>query len=1300
MARAQRAALLQYGSAVAAVLVATFVRELLDPVLGEEVPFVTYFVAVVFSAWYGGWGPAVLSLALGTVSAAVFVIPPEREFLIGRAAGWVALGVFVFMGGVTALLTENLRAAEKRAEVTALEALAQRERLWTTLTSIGDGVIVTDESGRVRILNPMAESLTGWSLERARGQPLSEVFHIVNENTRRLADSPVTRVLREGVVVGLANNTVLIANDGAERPVDDSAAPIRDGDGAIIGVVLVFRDVTARRRAERIRGELAAIVESSEDAIVGTTLQGTVTSWNAGAELMYGYTAEEMLGQPIARIIPPEQEEGLRQALEGVWRGEVTGHFETIRRCKDGRLLDVSVNLSPIRNAEGEIVGVSGVHRDIGEQKRIRRELQRLNRELQRRIEEFQTMLEVAPVGLAVAEDPECRRIWGNHVLAELLHLPTEANISLTAPPEERPTTYQPYRAGRPLQPQEMPLQRATATGEAVRDVELDILREDGARFVLLSYAAPLFDEQGRVRGGFFAGVDITERRRMERELFESEERFHTLADNISQLAWMQDADGSSFWYNRRWYEYTGTSPEEMQGRGWRTVHHPEHVQRIGEKFRRCFETGEPFEDTFPLRRRDGVYRWFLTRAVPIRDDAGRIVRWFGTNTDITDLMEMEQALKEADRRKDEFLAMLSHELRNPLAPIRNGLELLSLDVEHNETVEMMKEQVDYLVRLVDDLLDLSRIMQGRVQVQKEPVQLSRVVHRAVEMSRSQINANNNDLQVALPSESLWVEGDGVRLAQVITNLLNNAVKYSEAGSRIWLSVDRVDGEAELRVRDEGVGIDPDFLPEIFELFSQARRSMDRSQGGLGIGLTLVHNLVELHGGTITPYSEGEGRGSEFTVRLPLLQHAEDVAPVEVHPTAEAPQPVEGRSILIVDDNPAAGKMLGRLLERLGDHEIRIVDDGPDALKTLNEHAPEIVFLDIGLPGMTGYEVAERIRQRPEFAETLLVALTGYGQQEDRRRSREAGFDEHLVKPPGLDELKHVLTHPRSRPAASRPPSRGGPPKDGSRTPRRTDSSPSRLLEKRGGTAPDHALQSRLEQLEAADRRKNRFLGKLAHEVGNLVAPVQLLVRVIERSETGTLGVDEVREMLQEHVPIMNRFYEELRRISRIARGMTEVYRRPVELTPVVEEAVASIRPGIEKRSQQLTVSLPETPPPVTGDPEHLGGMLRELLANASRFSDRGRTIALAVDCRDTTVEIRVRDEGSGIPEEQVPEIFKLFVRGDGEPDFGDSHFGVGLTYVRQVVEAHGGQIEVHSDGADRGSEFLVRLPMEEVNKQ
>ncbi|QJX01190.1 hybrid sensor histidine kinase/response regulator [Frigoriglobus tundricola] len=626
---------------------------------------------------------------------------------------------------------------------------------------------------------------------------------------------------------------------------------------------------------------------------------------------------------------------------------------------------------------------------------------------------------------------------------------------------------------------------------------------------------------------------DDTDRKRAEAAVRSSERRQRFILESIPQKLATARPNGDVDYFNPQWAEFTGLTFDQIRDWGWKQVIHPDDLAEHVRAWRHSITTGERFEFESRFRRADGEYRWHVSRAVPMRDEAGGVVMWVGSNTDVHDIKRAEiartdsevrfrrlfesaqdgilildagtgkvidanpfmtallgyphdefvgkelweiglfrdidesraayrelqekgyvryenlplesrsghkvevefvsnvyaegqhqvvqcnvrditersrlqrqvkeqaAALADLDRRKDEFLATLAHELRNPLAPIRNSLQIMKLPRVDAATVErsrnVIERQVQQMVRLVDDLMDVSRIVQGKVELRTERVELATVVARAVETARPIIDAKGHDLAITIPTESLPLEADVVRLAQVVGNLLTNAAKYTEPGGRIRLSARRDGDEAVLRVTDTGIGIAPDMLPKVFDLFVQVDPIATRSQGGLGIGLMLVKNLVGLHGGTVEAHSGGLGAGSEFVVRLPLMSPGR-VQP-EVSDAGERPnEPHPGRRLLVVDDNVDAAESLATLLG-LGGHEVRVAHGGTDALAVATDYRPEMVFLDIGMPGMDGYEVARRLRTLPGLGRAVLVALTGWGSPDDRRRTTEAGFDHHLVKP-------------------------------------------------------------------------------------------------------------------------------------------------------------------------------------------------------------------------------------------------------------------------------------------------------------
>jgi len=667
----------------------------------------------------------------------------------------------------------------------------------------------------------------------------------------------------------LGNVTVL------ERPtrVTSLVSAVRAGLRARQRQYQIRDHLAERERNVQVHALLAAIVASSDDAIISKTLDGNILTWNAGAERLFGYSAAEVIGRPITLLIPAERQDEEPALLARLRRGERIDHFETVRVAKDGRRMDISLTVSPIRDADGKVIGASKVARDI------------------------------------------------------------------------------------------------------------------------------------------------TDHKQAEKDLRQSEERLRSMANATPAIIWTADPSGAITFHNQRWLDYTGLTPAENTFDWPARVLHPDDLDRCIREWSRALVQGTDYEIEVRNRRRGGEYRWFLTRATPIRDADGRIIEWFGSTTDIHDRKRAEEALREADRRKDEFLAVLAHELRNPLAPIRNSLHILRLTGQHEPAAErvgeMMERQVNHMVRLVDDLLEVSRITRGKIELRKEQIEVAAIVRSAVETSRPLIEAAGHQLALAIPPEPLTLEGDHVRLTQVIANLLNNAAKYTDAGGQIWLSVRRERKEVEISVRDTGMGIPPDMIPRVFDLFTQIDRHADRAQGGLGIGLTLVKSLVEMHGGSVRAHSKGVGQGSEFVVRLPLAPDPRRA----VLPGKEASLStvLAARRVLVVDDNRDAAESLGMLLKLLG-AQVHVVYDGPTALEAVATYKPAVVLLDIGMPGMDGHEVARRIRLESEFREVILIALTGWGHEEDRQRSQSAGFDYHLIKPADVNSLETLLGSLDARP--------------------------------------------------------------------------------------------------------------------------------------------------------------------------------------------------------------------------------------------------------------------------------------------
>ncbi len=776
---------------------------------------------------------------------------------------------------------------------------------------------------------------------------------------------------------------------GDALPLHDDASSLREVERLRTTVAELRAQLDEARSRE---ARQSAVIENALDCIITIDHRGRVVEFNAAAEATFGASRDKVIGRELAEvIIPPEMRAahraGLARFLETGEARVIGKRLEVPALRADGTTFPSELAITLLRT-DGPPLFTAHL-RDISERKALEASVRGSEAR-------FRALMEQAPFSVQILA-PDGRTIGVNRAWEELW------GASL-ADMEGYNIRQDPQLDARGVLG---PLERAFA-GEAsfippVRydpreTLALETLHDDSVRWVG-AVAYPLKDERGDVREVVLVHEDITARKRAEAAIHESEEKLRLLADTIPQLAWMANPDGEIFWYNRRWYEYTGTTAEEMRGWGWQSVHAPDRLDAVLERWRQSLATGEPFDMVFPIRGADGEFHPFLTRVNPLRDEHGRILYWFGTNTDISEIKRMEMALVDADRRKDEFLATLAHELRNPLAPIRNGLHLIQLAGGDPTAVDqaraLIDRQLQQLVRLVDDLMDMSRITTGKVQFRMDVVPLADVIRSAIETSRPLIDQMGHQLTVEIPDGPLLVEVDPTRMAQALLNVLNNAAKYSEPGSRILLSVQARGSEALVSVRDSGIGIEADHLPHVFDMFSQVDRSLERSQGGLGIGLSLAKRLVELHGGTIEAHSAGPGKGSEFVVRLPL--HTGTVVPVSRPGTADAADQSTFRC-LVVDDNRDGADSLAMILTSLG-NQASTAYDGEEAIASVASFRPDVVVLDIGLPKLNGYDVCRRVRAMEGGKHILIIAQTGWGQDLDRQRTASAGFDHHLVKP-------------------------------------------------------------------------------------------------------------------------------------------------------------------------------------------------------------------------------------------------------------------------------------------------------------
>lgn len=523
-------------------------------------------------------------------------------------------------------------------------------------------------------------------------------------------------------------------------------------------------------------------------------------------------------------------------------------------------------------------------------------------------------------------------------------------------------------------------------------------------------------DEIGVVVDAFNAMLEEVEQR--SRALRESERTYRAIGETIAYGIWINDPTGRNLYASDSFLQLTGLTQEECSGAGWARALHPDERDATLRAWRECVEAGTAWYREHRILGVDGRWHPVLAQGVPIRDDDGRIVRWAGINLDVAQIKRNEEALRDADRRKDEFLATLAHELRNPLAPIRHAVRMLdspAADEAHRRWGrDVIARQVQRMALLLDDLLDVARITRRQLVLRRQRAELATIVSTAVETAQPLVEAKQHALRVSMPPEPIAIDVDPLRLSQAISNLLTNAAKYTDNRGNIALDATVGPDGLRISVRDDGIGIAADAVPRLFEMFSQVDTATDRAEGGLGIGLALVKGLVELHGGSVEAHSAGAGKGSEFIITLPASTLLAATAESDVAPEVRPGHAASGCRVLVADDNRDAADSLRAVL-RLGGHDVCVAYSGEEALALGATHQPEVAILDIGMPDMDGYETARRVREAPWGRDALLVALTGWGQEADKRRARAAGFDLHYTKPVAIEEVERLLGAERER---------------------------------------------------------------------------------------------------------------------------------------------------------------------------------------------------------------------------------------------------------------------------------------------
>jgi PAS domain S-box-containing protein len=766
-------------------------------------------------------------------------------------------------------------------------------------------------------------------------------------------------------------------------------------------------DALRREADEARRGEQFALrVIDKLFAFVGVlAADGTLLHVNEAPLAVAGIGIDDVRGKKFWDCFwwsySDEVKGRLRAACERAARGEVVRYDAVVRTAGDTRMT-IDFQIAPLHDDAGNVTHLIPSAVDITERKRTEIDLRR-SEELVRTIAENSTQ------GFAMMDE----RGYCTYANRAWLEMTGYSHDEIGSAPLHD-LVHHHHADGRPYPMSECPIDRALPENFEIRAHEDLFFRKDGGAFPVLCAASPIFKD-GRPISTVIEIRDMTAAKLAEAARRKSEARFRTISEALPSLVFVHSSEGENSFVNRGFCDFAGRGPEGLLGSAWRDLLHPEDAEAHWPRWRAAVAEGRPFEAEYRMRRRDGAWRWHLVRTVPHRDADGSITQWIGTATDITERREVEEALREADRRKDQFIAVLAHELRNPLAPVRNAVHILQkvepVDPRIERARQVIDRQVTHMVRLIDDLLDVSRIARGKLTLQRETCDLGEIARQTAEDYRSSLEAAGLQLAVVPAREPLRVEGDSVRLAQMVGNLLHNAMRFTDRGGRVEVraELDAANRLAMVHVSDTGVGIAPALLSRLFDTFSQADQDLARSKGGLGLGLALTKGLAALHGGTVTAHSDGPGRGALFTICIPIGAERRG----RPSPDSAAGRACGGLRVLVVEDNHDAAETLGELLELAG-HEVALAFDGATAVTAARAQRPDVVISDIGLPGeLDGYAVARALRADPALGGVHLIALSGYADEDARRRSREAGFDEHLAKPPDIAALERALARLR-----------------------------------------------------------------------------------------------------------------------------------------------------------------------------------------------------------------------------------------------------------------------------------------------
>ncbi len=952
------------------------------------------------------------------------------------------------------LLIGTDNTARKKAETALLEAGALQSAIFN---SANFSSIATDEKGVIQIFNVGAERMLGYAaaevMNKITPADISDPQEVIARATALSLElgteiTPGFEALVFKASRGIEDiyELTYIRKDGTRFPAVVSVTALRDAAGVIIGYLLIGTDNTARKRAEAALLEAgalqSAIFNSANFSSIATDEKGVIQIFNVGAERMLGYTAAEVMSKITPADISDPQEVIARASALSLELGtEITPGFEALvfkasrgiediyeltYIRKDGTRFPAVVSVTALRDASGGIIGYLLIGTDNTARKQAEEALLEAGA-LQSAIFNSANFSSIATDEKGVIQifnvGAECML---GYTAAEVMNKITPADIS---DPQEVIARAKALSSelSTPITPGFEALVFKASRG--IEDIyELTYIRKDGTRFPALVSVTALRNAQDGIIGYLLIGTDNTARKQVEGERMLLDQRvrdqqFYTrslIEANIDALM-TTDPRGIISDVNKQMEALTGATRDELIGAPFKDYF--TNPERAEAGINRVLAEGKVTDYELTARSRDGRETVVSYNATTFYDRERKLQGVFAAARDVTERSRFEvqmrdQAAKLSDlhHRKDEFLAMLSHELRSPLAPIANAIQLLGLQKASESLIQqqargIIERQMGQLQHLVDDLLEMSRITTGRVLLRKQRVAVDGIVSCAIETVRPLIEQRGHEITISLPSEPIWLNADAARLEQVVVNLLTNAAKYTEEGGQIWLTVQQEGDECVMRVRDTGVGITPELLPCVFDLFTQAERSLDRSQGGLGIGLALVQRLTDLHGGTVEA-SSVLGQGSEFIVRLPIMidetrLKGEATECGTSQSESESPLTTSLR-VLVVDDNVDTVLSFSMLLQASG-HEVRTAHDGLSAVQAALDYLPDVMLLDIGLPGLNGYEVAKQVRQLPQLRDVVLVALTGYGQESDRTTSIEAGFNHHMVKPASFQQIKQIL---------------------------------------------------------------------------------------------------------------------------------------------------------------------------------------------------------------------------------------------------------------------------------------------------